>query len=128
MMVSGSMLADIADEHDLETGRRQEGIFFGAISFAVKAAAGVGSALAGIAITLIHFPLRVEPGTVAQSTLHALGYVAGPGVAVLAAAGIALMTRYDLDRARHAEIQTLLRAQRDSSSNPPAESPPSLSG
>lgn len=128
MMVSGSMLADIADEYDLETGRRQEGIFFGAISFAGKAAAGVGSALAGIAITLIHFPLRVEPGTVAQSTVHALGYVAGPGVAVLAAAGIALMTRYDLDRARHAEIQTLLRAQRDSSSNPPGESPSSLSG
>jgi Na+/melibiose symporter-like transporter len=65
---------------------------------------------------------------VAQSTVYALGYVAGPGVAVLAAAGIALMTRYDLDGARHAEIQTLLRAQRNSSSNPPPSSPSALSG
>jgi Na+/melibiose symporter-like transporter len=127
MTVSGSMLADIADEHELETGLRQEGIFFGAISFASKAAMGVGSALAGIAITLIHFPLRAAPGAVSESTLHALGYVAGPGVAVLAAAGIALMTRYDLDLTRHAEIQTRLSSERNDSSSPPPSSQSPLS-
>ena len=36
------MLADVADEHELITRRRQEGIFFGALSFAGKSAAGLG--------------------------------------------------------------------------------------
>jgi len=117
VVVSGSMLADIADEHELDTGRRQEGIFFGALSFAGKTAAGLGAALAGLAITLIQFPLQAEPGTVPQPTVHALGYIAGPGVALLAAIGIWLMTRYSLDRARHARIQSALGARRDARSD-----------
>ena len=37
-----SMMGDIADEHELATGRRQEGIFFGVVSFSGKAASGPG--------------------------------------------------------------------------------------
>ena len=118
-VVAGSMLADIADEHELEWGRRQEGVFFGALSLAGKAASGLGSAFAGFAITLISFPLQAEPGAVAEPTVNALGYAAGPGVAVLAAAGIALMARYSLDRTRHAEIQKALRAQREGTASAP---------
>ncbi len=118
-VVAGSMLADIADEHELEWGRRQEGVFFGALSLAGKAASGLGSAFAGFVITLISFPLQAEPGAVAEPTVNALGYAAGPGVALLAAAGIALMARYSLDRTRHAEIQQALRAQREGTGSAP---------
>ncbi len=118
-VVAGSMLADLADEHELEQNRRQEGIFFGALSLAGKAASGLGSALAGFAITLISFPLQAEPGTVALPTVNALGYAAGPGVALLAAAGIAMMTRYSLDRTRHTEIQAALAARREGASSAP---------
>ena len=37
LVSAGAMLADISDEHELRTGRRQEGIFFGALSFSGKA-------------------------------------------------------------------------------------------
>ncbi len=118
-VVAGSMLADLADEHELEQHRRQEGIFFGALSLAGKAASGLGSALAGFAITLISFPLQAEPGPVALPTVNALGYAAGPGVALLAAAGIAMITRYSLDRTRHTEIQAALAARREGASSAP---------
>ena len=43
LIAGGSMLADITDEHELETRRRQEGIFFGSLSFSGKASAGIGN-------------------------------------------------------------------------------------
>ena len=49
-VTGSSIMADIADEHDLQTGRRREGIFFGAISFSGKAAHGLGIVVAGFAI------------------------------------------------------------------------------
>ena len=81
------MLADVADEHELKTGRRQEGIFFGGLSLAGKLGIGMGNAVAGFVLTLIRFPTQAEPGTIAPSTLHALGFVAGPGVAALVRSG-----------------------------------------
>ena len=33
LVAAGSMMADLVDEHEFETGRRQEGIFFGALLF-----------------------------------------------------------------------------------------------
>ena len=33
----GSMMADVCDEHEYETGRRQEGAFFAAVAFSAKA-------------------------------------------------------------------------------------------
>jgi Na+/melibiose symporter-like transporter len=38
---------DLADENDLVTGRRQEGVLFGAASFARKCTGALGSLLAG---------------------------------------------------------------------------------
>ncbi|NBQ12477.1 MAG: hypothetical protein EBU29_10655, partial [Gammaproteobacteria bacterium] len=43
LITAGSMMADIADEHELATRRRQEGIFFGALSFSGKGASGIGN-------------------------------------------------------------------------------------
>jgi GPH family glycoside/pentoside/hexuronide:cation symporter len=108
LVAAGSMLADIADEHELQVGHRQEGIFFGAISFSGKAAVGIGSALAGFALTFISFPLQVAPDAVAAETVLHLGLAAGPGVAVLMTAGIVVMSRYRLTRERVAEIQAEL--------------------
>ncbi len=119
LIAGGSMLADIADEHELATGKRQEGIFFGALSFSGKAASGLGGFLAGMILSLIAFPLQAEPGSVPERTLHALGYAAGPGVAGLAVIGIVLIARYGLDRARHEQIQRELGARRSTAEGTP---------
>ena len=52
----GSMVAAIVDEQELKTGRRQEGVFFAAVSFAGKATSGLGGLVAGIGLDLINWP------------------------------------------------------------------------
>lgn len=105
----GSMMADIADEHELTSGRRQEGIFFGAASFAGKSASAFGHVLAGIVIDLIAFPAQAEPGAIPADKLTELGLFNGPMMAMVMAVGVIYFTRYDLSRQRHAEILQTLR-------------------
>jgi len=108
----GSMMADIADEHELTSGRRQEGIFFGAASFAGKSASAFGHVLAGIVIDLIAFPAQAEPGSIPSDKLSELGLFNGPAMALVMAVGVLYFTRYDLTRQRHAEILLTLRERR----------------
>lgn len=106
-----SLLADIADAHDLATGRRQEGIFFGALSFARKAATGVGAALGGVFLSAIAFPTQAEPGAVDPALATAVGLCAGPGTALFGVVGVLIARRYRGDRAEHAAIQAALAAR-----------------
>jgi glycoside/pentoside/hexuronide:cation symporter, GPH family len=108
LVTSGSMMADIADEHELDTGRRQEGIFFGALLFAVKATSGLGQFIAGWGLDLIDFPLRAAPGTVPSETTTALAILYGPGIAFIAVISVVVLSRYRITTARHAEIAAAL--------------------
>jgi GPH family glycoside/pentoside/hexuronide:cation symporter len=112
LVSAGSMLADISDEHELDTGRRQEGIFFGALSFSGKASAGIGNWLGGVALWLIAFPTQARPGEVDPWTVVKLALVYGPGVVALVVAAIVMLSRYHLTRERHREIQVALEARR----------------
>jgi Na+/melibiose symporter-like transporter len=111
-----STLADVTDEHELLTRRRQEGIFFAARSFFSKLTSGLGHLLAGIAIDVIHFPIGAEPGGVEPGVLFDFGVVAGPLSQLPAWASLYFYTRYGIDKVRHAEIrQELERRNADSS-------------
>jgi Na+/melibiose symporter-like transporter len=112
LVMSGSMMADVADDHELATGARQEGIFFGALAFAAKSTSGLGSFLAGIGLDLIAFPEQADPALVPEGKVIALGILYGPGIAILAVAAIAFLARYGIDRHRHAEIVAALEARR----------------
>jgi GPH family glycoside/pentoside/hexuronide:cation symporter len=109
-----SALADIADEHELTTGRRQEGIFYAARSFFAKASSGLGHLLAGIAIDLIKFPAGAEPGTIDADIVFKLGLVDGPIAVIPGLIAISFYLQYNLTRERHSQIQEELR-QRHSS-------------
>ena len=111
VVASGSILADIADAHELATGHRREGLFFGAFSFARKAATGVGTLLGGLFLSAIAFPAQAVPGTLDPRLVTALGLAAGPGTAVFGIAGVWLASRYRADRAAHAATQAALRAR-----------------
>lgn len=111
----GSMVADIVDEQELQTGLRQEGIFFAAVSFAGKATSGFGGLVAGIGLDLIQWPQGAAIRTAADvdpEVITRLGLLFGPGVAVFGFAAVWLYTLYRLDRATHAGILTELRARR----------------
>lgn len=123
-----SMMADIADEHDLATGRRQEGIFFGVVSFSAKAASGAGSVLAGIALDVIGWPAGLgmagSTATLAPETIRNLGIVYGPMVAIFAIAAPFAYRGYDLNRVRHKQVLEAL-AVRDEAERAAANSPSS---
>ncbi len=108
----GSMMADIADEHEFNTERRQEGIFFGALSFSGKGASSIGSVVAGFGLQIIDFPTKAQVGQVSEDVIFNLGVFYGPVVAVLAFIAVYCYTRYRLTRERHAEILVELERRR----------------
>jgi GPH family glycoside/pentoside/hexuronide:cation symporter len=106
-----SALADVADEHELNTGRRQEGVFYAARTFFSKLSTGLGHILAGLAIDIIAFPTHAKPGEVAHDVLVKLGLVQGPLAVLPALVAIYFYRRYAIDRKRHTEIQQELAAR-----------------
>lgn len=107
-----SALADVADEQELLTDRRQEGMFYAARSFFAKASSGLGHLLAGIALDVIAFPAGAEPGTVDPDTVLHLGLIDGPIAVIPGAIAVAFYLKYNLTRDRHKEIQDELLAKR----------------
>jgi len=97
-----SLVADVVDEHEMTTGRRQEGIFFGAQSFLGKAVHGLGVSIAGIGLDLIEFPVKAEPGTIAPEIVDRLGlfYALSPLVTGLIA--VMFYVRIRITRESHA--------------------------
>ena len=112
LVMAGSMMADVADDHELATGTRQEGIFFGALAFAAKSTSGLGSFLAGVSLDLIAFPTQADPADVPAGKVTALGILYGPGIAIVAIAALVFLARYGIDRKRHAEIAMELARRR----------------
>ncbi len=111
----GSMMADVADEHEFNFGSRQEGIFFGAISFSGKATSGFGNFIGGIGLDVIEWPTGTEIKTAADippDTLINLGLLYGPVVAAFAVVSIWCYSHYHLTRERHTEILETLRSRR----------------
>ena len=107
-----SILADIADEHELLKGARQEGMLFAARTFFSKLSSGLGHLLGGIALDVIAFPTAAKPGQVAAHVVNQLAVFDGPIAAVPTLAAVMFYARYGIDRRRHAEIQGELAQRR----------------
>lgn len=104
-----SMVADLTDEHESAYGSRQEGVYFSAVSFGMKAAGGLGTALAGLAIDWAGLATAISPDNTPTSVALKLGSVYGPGIILLTGLPVILLSGYALDEERH---RTLLRLNR----------------
>ncbi len=104
IIIIDSMLSDTIDQHELETGRREEGLFFAAGSLATKASFGLGSFVAGIGLDIIRFPQGANPSDVPAEALIKLAIFAGPVSMALMLMTVVIARNYPLDAARHAEI------------------------
>jgi Na+/melibiose symporter-like transporter len=113
-ITAGSMMADIADEHELRAGKREEGIFFGALSLSGKAASALGHTVAGLGLDLIHWPrgAHVLPGEIPPETIWSLGFFYGPTLTFFSVAALLFFSRYRLTRQRHESILAELVARR----------------
>ena len=110
-----SMIADIADEHELQTGRRQEGIFFSAVSFSNKVTTGLGTFVAGFVLWIIGWPEGaqiVAANDVPADKIMWLGLLYGPIVSGFAVVCVYCYSKHDLDKKRHDEILDQLQVMR----------------
>ncbi len=110
-----SMVADIADQHELTSGKRQEGIFFAASSFATKTTSGIGSFIAGVGLDVINWPRGEHIRSAADippETLANLAMLYGPIVAGFAVFSVLFTVQCKMNRADHESIVEQLAKQR----------------
>jgi Na+/melibiose symporter-like transporter len=106
-----ALLADIADEQDLATGQRQEGVMFAAAFFAAKFISGFGYLVAGPFLDLIGLESGMMPGETPSSVFWGLGLIMGPGLALLLAIPAWMAFKIDLSMAGQIATQAALRAR-----------------
>tara|TARA_R110000823_G_scaffold291009_6_gene409356 strand:- start:17633 stop:19084 length:1452 start_codon:yes stop_codon:yes gene_type:complete len=103
-----SLLADILDEHERDTGRRQEGVFFAASAFVNKTTSGVGALVAGVVIQLAGIQTGSQPGEVPGDSLTALGWFTITIITALALIAFGFARHIRLSRADHRLLQAEL--------------------
>ena len=108
LITANSMLADVADVMELKTRKRQEGLLYAAFSFAQKLTFAVGIAIASLTLMVLKFPKQLEPSQVEQSTIDGLAIASIITGLVFGLAGLFCFTRYQLNRAAHADVQKQL--------------------
>lgn len=105
-----SMIGDIVDEDELNTGMRREGLFYSARTFFAKASSSFGHFVAGVALDLfVRLPFGAVPGELDSEVLTRMGIVAGPIMGLAALVSLLIYSRHRLNRERHAEILAALR-------------------
>jgi Na+/melibiose symporter-like transporter len=110
-----SALADIADEHELITGRRQAGIFYSARSLFSKATNAFGHIVAGFAIDhYIKLEPNSVPGEVADDVVFRLAVIDGPFAMFWGIVAAFVYMGYKIDKKRYREIREQLDQQASS--------------
>ena len=107
-----SMLADLSDEHELETGVRREGVIYAFRAFSLKATGAIGVILGGLLLSLIDFPTGAVRGDVAAETVWNLGLIAGPATSIFSLLALVFYLRYKITYRRHQEITNALEMRR----------------
>lgn len=105
LSLSSSMMADVIDEYELRYKKRQEGLFFAALSFAYKCTTGLGQFIAGILLTWIAFPKKATVGEVPEEAIDGLGLVGGIILLGFYLSAIIFIYYYPIDKTKYQEIR-----------------------
>ena len=101
MMLVSSMMADVVEASQSETGRRSEGLFFAGYFFMQKCATGIGIFAAGLILSFAGFPDSAVPGQVAVPIIDRLALYFMLTLLTLGAIGIAVLQRFPIERDDH---------------------------
>jgi glycoside/pentoside/hexuronide:cation symporter, GPH family len=107
-----SMIADVAEDSEVTTGRRSEGVFVAATMFIQKATSGVGIFASSLLLGVIGFPRGATPDAVDPEVIRMLGMVYIPVIGVLYLVSGVFLYGYRIDRATHEENLRRLAASR----------------
>lgn len=108
--LASSMMADVIDEYEMRYKKRQEGLFFAAMSFAFKCTTGLGQFIAGILLSWIAFPKQAKLGEIPQEAIDGLGMVGGPILLTFYLSSIFFILYYPINKAKYTEIRNVLEA------------------
>ena len=108
-MMPWSMVADIADEDELLSGERREGLYVGVFTFVRKLAGAVGVALAFVVLDWVGFQPGVENSDAVRWAIRALTAIVPAFFVVLS---VFFARGYTLGHDRHAEILEELQRRR----------------
>jgi Na+/melibiose symporter-like transporter len=100
-ILGGSMLADLVEEAELDTGRRSEGVFFAASTFTRKLVTGLGVMLASSILSIVNLPTQADVATVDPALITQLGLLVAPSLLVLNLVGVAALSFYRIDQQTH---------------------------
>jgi glycoside/pentoside/hexuronide:cation symporter, GPH family len=120
-LVPWSMMPDVIELDELNTGQRREGIFYGFMVLLQKFGLAAGLFLVGIALQASGFKealpgqpiLPVQP----DSALQAIRIVVAPLPAIALVIGMILTYFYPITQAKHAEILLKLSERRSNQEN-----------
>lgn len=119
MILSSSMMADVVEASQSETGRRSEGLFFAGYFFMQKCATGIGIFIAGQILSYAAFPAAAKPGEVGVDVLTSLAWGYMLAVLVIGTMGLIVTRQFPISRADHEARLALLddaaRAEPDAS-------------
>jgi len=109
-IIASSMVADIVEQSELETGRRSEGVFFAGISFIRKLAQFSGLFLASIVLSVAAIVPGSRAADVSAESVRSLGW--GYGLVLLGIWSLMLIavSFYRISRADHEQnLQALAK-------------------
>ena len=114
-----SMLADVVEEIEVETGQRKEGVIYSINTFIAKWATGVAVFLATVILNFAHFPSDTAHSAVTPDIIVHMSELYVATVMLLYAGSIVCAYFYSISREQHS-LNLQILAQRH---NPPIETP-----
>jgi GPH family glycoside/pentoside/hexuronide:cation symporter len=106
-----SAMADIVDENDLKYGVRQEGVMYAMRNLFGKVDQAVGAVLAGVVLTVIHFPAKAQVGHLAHRVVLNLALCDGLWAAVPGLLAILPYLAYRITRRSYDTTKSALAAR-----------------
>jgi GPH family glycoside/pentoside/hexuronide:cation symporter len=116
MILTSSMMADVVEASQTETGRRSEGLFFAGYFFMQKCAIGIGTFIAGMILTFADFPQDAVSGKLDPSILDQLSLFYMLAILVIGITGILILRHFPISRESHNERLRVLNTSAESAS------------
>jgi len=106
------MIADVAEDSEVKTGRRSEGLLFSVDNVLKKSTAGVGVFAASLILAAAGLSGQVRPGEISEATLHQMGFYFVPAIILIYGGAIISLLVFPLDEDTHKANLETLRARK----------------
>jgi glycoside/pentoside/hexuronide:cation symporter, GPH family len=101
MIIAGSMMSDVVESSEEQTGRREEGLFFAGALFMQKCASGLGILITGWILSLAQFPERAVADQVELAVLDSFTLLFIVATLALSAVSAWACLRFPFGQAEH---------------------------